>query len=180
LGHGNTPGSLTIEKINLMKEVGLSLINAGIETTDTGVARKNKQLLIQPEHQEKIIRYCAQKEIKICAFYILGLETDTVKTIASTLKYAIYLDTPIARFSVATPYPGTMFYDKLQKERKKLTTDYKKYSQFNLVFKHQTLTPLQVQKHLVKAYLYYYIDFRYIWMLCIYLYRKNKKNYDGS
>ncbi len=163
---------LTTEKIDLMKEVGLRLINVGIETTDPEVAQKNKRLLIKSEHQEKIIRYCAQKNIKICAFYILGLETDTVKTIAATLKYAKHLNTPIARFSVATPYPGTMFYDQLQREGKILTTDFEKYSQFNLVFKHQTLTPVQVQKILILTYLRYYIRLRYIVMVILYQCKK--------
>ncbi len=166
---------LTEEKIDMMRKVGLRHINVGIETTDPEVAKKNKRLLIQQDYQENIIRYCQKKGIKISAFYILGLESDTVESIAATLKYAMRLNTPIARFSVATPYPGTMFYDQLNKEGKILVNDFEKYSQFNLVFKHNTLTPAQVQKLLIRCYLRYYLRWDYILMIVRHQWKKFQK-----
>ncbi len=163
---------LTATKIDMMKAVGLRLINVGIETTDPEVAQKNKRLLIQKEHQEKIVRYCAHKNIKVCAFYILGLPSDTVKSIGQTLQYAMSLNTPIARFSVATPYPGTQFFAQLEKEGKILNHNYEKYSQFNLVFKHDSLKPEEIQSLLVASYLKYYLRLNYLRTIFAYQLKK--------
>ena len=49
---------LNEEKIKKMFEVGLRNINVGIETNDINIAKKNKRLLIQKNHQENIIKFC--------------------------------------------------------------------------------------------------------------------------
>ena len=153
---------LTKTKIDLMHSAGLRLINTGIETTNTEAAQKNNRPLIEKSHQEEIARYCRGKGVTVSAFYILGLDSDTVEGMEQTLKYAQHLNTPIARFSVATPYPGTPFFAQLEQEGRILTTDYEKYTQFNLLFKHPVLTNQQLQKILICFYLKYYLRVDYL------------------
>jgi radical SAM superfamily enzyme YgiQ (UPF0313 family) len=110
----------------------------------------------------------------VAAFYILGLENDTADSIEQTIEYAIKLNTPVARFSVATPYPGTDFFRQLERESRLLTTEYERYSQFNLVFKHANLTPEDIRRLLGRAYRRYYLRPSYAWMLCKSKIRKPK------
>jgi len=148
---------LNEDNLSMMFDVGLRLINVGVETKDPFVAKQNKRKLVKEHYQERIVDYCRKKGIKVAAFYILGLESDTEETIKETIKYAISLNTFLARFSISTPYPGTAFFDDLNSAGRILTHEYEEYTQFNLVYEHQNLTPTQAKSLLEYAYRRYYI-----------------------
>ena len=148
---------LNEDNLSMMFDVGLRLINVGVETKDPFVAKQNKRKLVKEDYQERIVDYCRKKGIKVSAFYILGLESDTEETIKETIEYAISLNTFLARFSISTPYPGTAFFDDLNMAGRILTHEYEEYTQFNLVYEHQNLTPAQAKRLLEYAYRRYYI-----------------------
>lgn len=150
------------KKIKKMYEAGLRNINIGIETTDPAIAKKNNRLLANIKQQEQIINYCKKIGVKISAFYIFGYEGETKKSMLSTLSYAKKLNTHLARFAVCTPYPGTNYFNDLKKKNRILTYDYEKYTQFNLVIKHDTFSSKDIKKILSKAYKEYYFRFSYI------------------
>ena len=156
---------LNKEIITELHEVGLRNINIGIETPDPHIAKINRRLLVEINHQEEIIRFCKKIGVNIAAFYILGYEKETKDNINSTINYALKLNTLLARFAVSTPYPGTGFYERLEKENKILTKDFEKYNQFTLVYEHENFTPKELQKLLEKAYRKYYFRSAYIFNL---------------
>lgn len=153
---------LTISDLDAMYEVGLRNINVGIETPDIDIARRNRRLPVSTMHQEEIVTYCKKKGINITAFYIIGLEGDTIESAEQTIRYAKKLNTSTARFSVATPYPGTGFYAQLEKENRIHTRDYSRYNQFSLVFRHSHLTQNDINRLLNKAYRQYYLRLRFL------------------
>ena len=152
---------LNEENLTKMFDVGLRNINVGIETSNASIAKNNKRLLVEENHQNRIVKFCGRKGINVSAFYILALEGDTEDTMETTLRYAIQLNTLTARFSVSTPYPGTGYYSQLVKENRLLTENFEKYDQFNLVYKQFHLTPKQVDSFLEKAYRLYYFRITY-------------------
>ena len=147
---------LNEENVQQMYDVGLRNINVGIETKDTEVAKRNKRILVTYEHQEKMVKFCNKLGINISAFYIIGLDGDTEKTVNETIKYSIELNTLLARFAVSTPYPGTKFYNQLEEEGRLLTKDYEKYTQFSLVYKHEHFSQERVQQLVQQAMRRYY------------------------
>jgi len=149
-------------KIEIMFDAGLRNINIGIETIDPEIAKQNKRLLTDKEQQEKLTRYCEKIGVKISAFYLFGYEGDTKESIISTLRYAKKLNTFLARFAVLTPYPGTNFFEDLEKQGRILTHDYERYTQFNLVMKHQNLNEKDIQDMFSKVYKEYYFRLSYI------------------
>lgn len=151
--------------IKIMFDAGLHSINVGIETNNMNIAQRSKRKLVEHNHQEKMIKFCNKLGIKITAFYLLCLEEDTLETIKNTVRYAIKLNTPLARFAIATPYPGTGFYQKLENESRILTRDYENYTQFNLVYKHDNVSPLQAKKLLDHAYRKYYLRPQYLYKM---------------
>lgn len=167
---------LTEENVKLMQEAGLRNINVGIETSDPEIANKNKRKLVAANHQESIINFCRQIGVGISSFFILGYDGDTLETMRTTVNYAIKLNTPLARFSVATPYPGTGYYDQLEKEGKILTKDFEQYNQFNLVYKHENLTPKQVKQELESALRRYYFRPSYFFNLTKHLLKNKLSN----
>jgi len=117
--------------------------------------------LIERRHQEEIIVFCEKLGIKITAFYLFALENDTPETVEETLKYALKVNTAMARFAIATPYPGTGFYSQLEAQDRIITKDYESYTQFQLVYKHKNLSNDQVKAIIDRAYLKYYFRFSF-------------------
>lgn len=79
---------LNERKIKLMFDAGLKNINLGIESINPKIAKQNKRILSNIQHQERLIKYCKKLGIKISAFYLFGYENDTKKSMESTLNYA--------------------------------------------------------------------------------------------
>ncbi len=153
---------LNEDLIKSMFNAGLRSINVGIETNDIDVAKINKRKLVQESHQEWIIKFCDKLGVKIVAFYMMGFDNDTIETVNNMIEYAKKLNTPLARFSVQTPYPGTGYYDKLKKENKLTSDNFEEYTQFNLVYEHNNLDKKDIAKLLKKAYKEYYLRPKYI------------------
>ena len=62
----------------------------------------------------------------------------------------------MARYSVCTPYPGTGYYDDLNKDNRVINNNLSSYNQQELVYKHNNLSEKMVKKLIQKAYIKYY------------------------
>ena len=140
-----------------MRDAGLRSINIGIETPDKDIASQSKRVTDQDFHLKQLIHQANNLGIKVNGFYILGFENDTYISCMNTIKYSLNLDTHMARYSVCTPYPGTMYYSELAAKNKIVQLDYTKYNQQTLVFDHDNLNASQVSQLIDKAYNKYYL-----------------------
>lgn len=148
---------LDLKLIKLMHLAGLRNINIGIETFNPNIALKNKRKILQGDFQKKILEECYNLGIKVSGFYIFGYEADTQESILKTIDYSTKIKTNAARFAIFTPFPGTGFYNQLEKENRILEKDFSKYTSFRLVFKHPNLTSRILSKLTTKAYHNYYL-----------------------
>jgi len=151
------------ELIDIMYEAGLRNINVGIESSNNKVLSSARRRSDEIEHQEKIIAYCKKKGVKIEAFYIIGVGSETRKTALNTIEYAKKLNTNVAQFTISTPYPGTGFYEYMKKRGKIIEKDFTKFDIYNPVFKHQNISKKELLKLKEKAFVEYY--FRPKWLL---------------
>jgi anaerobic magnesium-protoporphyrin IX monomethyl ester cyclase len=149
-------------KLRLMYRAGLRQINVGIETAQKSVADKNHRQLIKYDRQKEILDICKRIGIRVAAFYLFGLEGETKLDMLETLNYAKGLNTPIARFSIVTPYPGTDFFHFLEAKGRIVNKEFEQYTQFNLVFSHPAITHSEIVALLKQAYISYYIRFAYL------------------
>jgi len=151
---------LNQELIDLLYQSGLRAFNIGVESSDEVVLKDFKRLPIKADTQESLISYCQKKGINISAFYILGLPSDTKESIKQTIKYAKFLNTNTAQFTICTPYPGTAFYDEVRD--KIFETNWEKFDAYTPVFKIENLTPRELLKFKDYAHSSYY--FRPGWL----------------
>ena len=154
---------LNESKLRLMKKAGLKSINIGIETPNIEVAAANKRKICPDDHQKNMIEFAYKNNIRINAFYIMGLEEDNLETCNETINYSLSLKTYMARYSVCTPYPGTRYYDDLNKDNRLSTKDLSNFNQQELVYKHKNLDPFIIKKLIQKAYVKYYFRPKVIW-----------------
>ena len=151
---------LNIPLLKILHKSGLRAIKVGIESLDYELLKKYKRISPDILHQEKIINFCKKIGIKVIAFYIIGLPTDTDKGIKNTIKYSRKLNTSFANFNICTPIPGTPFYDELKD--KIIDTNLNHYDNFHSVFEHDNLSREEILKFQEEAITGYYFRIKYI------------------
>lgn len=94
------------DTLALMRASGCRLISFGVET---GVPRLLDLVKkgIKVEQSVRAVRWARQAGIRVRTTFILGLPTETPEETRATVEFAKHLGADFAKFSLATPYPGT-------------------------------------------------------------------------
>jgi hopanoid biosynthesis associated radical SAM protein HpnJ len=95
--------------LSILKEGGLRLVMVGIESGNDEIL-KNIKKGITTKQSLKFIRTCRKLGIATHAAFAVGLPGETRETIQQTVAFAKELDPDTVQVSIATPYPGTEFY----------------------------------------------------------------------
>ncbi|MFQ5646661.1 MAG: B12-binding domain-containing radical SAM protein [bacterium] len=101
--------------LEVMKEAGCVNISFGIETGSQrllDMIDKNEKV----EDNARAVRLTNQAGIMTRGAFILGLPTETRAETIQTIKFAKSLPLDVAKFALATPYPGTELYNMAVKE----------------------------------------------------------------
>jgi hopanoid biosynthesis associated radical SAM protein HpnJ len=98
------------ETLKAMKDGGLRLVVVGFETGDPQVLqniRKGATL----ELARRFVKWCRELGIQVHGTFMVGLPGETKESIEASIRFACELDPDTIQVSLATPYPGTEFYD---------------------------------------------------------------------
>jgi len=134
-----------IDMINSMADSGCIGIKFGVESGEKEILRKIDKPL-DYKKLKKLIQVCKKRKIKTHATFTFGLWGENKQSMYSTLRFAMSLDVDSVQFSIATPFPGTKFYN-LMREKEMLLTD--KWSDFDgagkSVVKYNAVTSYEVE-----------------------------------
>ncbi|MGH7899240.1 MAG: B12-binding domain-containing radical SAM protein [Candidatus Binatia bacterium] len=145
------------ELLDRMHAAGLSSLKVGIESANPVVLEDVKRHQPKDERIRRLLGHCDRLGVGVVAFYILGLPSDTEESIAATIDYAMELNTIGAQFTIATPYPGTGFFDAAEAEHRLLTEDWERYDIYTPVMRHDHLSSDDIQRLKSRAYQLYYM-----------------------
>ncbi len=98
------------ETLKAMKEGGLRLLVVGFETGDPQVL-KNIRKGVTLELGRRFVKWCRDLDIQVHGTFMVGLPGETRESIEASIRFACELDPDTIQVSLATPYPGTEFYD---------------------------------------------------------------------
>ena len=141
-------------------ESGCRVINVGVESSDPQILKNVNRHLIEPDYQKRMVDYAHKLGMRVTAFYVLGLEGETVQSIEKTIKYSKWLDTFVSQFFVNTPFPGTLEYER--NKDKLIETDWEKFDCYTPVVENKNITPQQLLSLKEKAFISYYYRPRYL------------------
>lgn len=146
--------------IDTMYDGGMRAINIGVESVCGSVLDGVHRKRTDRQREQQLIRYLDRKKVNVSAFYVLGLPTDSEESILETIDYAKRLNTNVAQFFIATPFPGTRFHERV-KDRL-ITTDYARFDCFTPTFRHDRISAeklLDLKEH---AFVSYYFRIGYL------------------
>ena len=98
------------ETLKAMKDGGLRLLVVGFETGDPQVL-KNICKGVTLDLGRRLVKWCKELGIQVHGTFMVGLPGETPQSIEASIRFACELDPDTIQVSLATPYPGTEFYD---------------------------------------------------------------------
>ena len=97
-----------------------------------------------PEKIRQAVKNLHDREISVIGFFVFGSDYDTVDTIRDTLDFVLEEQIDIAGFMPMTPFPGTPFYNDMEKEGRIFTKNWELYDVEHVVFHPKLMTPLEL------------------------------------
>jgi len=141
------------DMVRLMAKAGAKTVYIGVESPDPETLKElNKDASADAPFEA--VALLKRNKLEIFASYILGGMNEDVGAILRTIRFARSLDTSVAQFSILTPYPGTVLFEKLTDRLRH--TKWSLYDGTHLVFKHEHVSYVQMQLLLLWAYVSYY------------------------
>jgi anaerobic magnesium-protoporphyrin IX monomethyl ester cyclase len=114
------------DTLKLLKRANCIGLKFGVETADAdrmAAIRKNLDL----DHVQRFVASCKKLGIATHGTFMFGLPGETRRSLRKTLEYAERLRCTTSQFSVATPFPGTPFYDQAVREGWLITDDWSRW-----------------------------------------------------
>lgn len=139
------PDLMDEEILEEMKKAGLWAVKYGVESATQSLVdniEKNMDL----RKADKMIKFTKKLGIKVHLTFTFGLPGETKQTIEKTIRYAQKLDPFSVQFSIITPFPGTKYYEVLEKGGLIVSKDFSCYDgHFKSVIKLKNLTPQDLE-----------------------------------
>ena len=148
--------SLDEELLEIMKDAGCITLFIGVESANQQLLDKmNKNITISKT--EKAFKLARKVGIRTIASCVIGMPDDTKQSIERTIKFVKKLKPNYALYSLATPYPGTRFYDETFKKNLIKITDWTKYTLINPILETIDCTNKDLRKLQAKAFIKFYL-----------------------
>jgi hopanoid biosynthesis associated radical SAM protein HpnJ len=106
----NARANCDYETLKIMREAGLRHVVVGYESGNEQIL-KNIKKGVSKEQAIQFTKDCKKLGLSVHGAFIMGLPGETRETIRETIEYAKMLDLNSIQASLASPYPGTEFYD---------------------------------------------------------------------
>jgi hopanoid biosynthesis associated radical SAM protein HpnJ len=118
----NTGVNIDYETLRAMKEAGCRLLVVGFESGDPTIL-KNIKKGATVEQALRFMKDCKRLGVTVHGDFQIGHPGETPETIERTIQFAMKLDPETMQVSMSHPYPGTAFYDYLEKHGYLMATE---------------------------------------------------------
>ncbi|AUB55806.1 B12-binding domain-containing radical SAM protein [Methanobacterium subterraneum] len=142
--------------LHKMSDSGCITMFLGVESADQQqLDRVNKQITI--DKIRSAFKLARENDIRTIASVVLGMPGDTRSSIERTIKFAREINPSYAVFSLATPYPGTKFYQEAVQNNIIRVKDWSKYTLLSPVLDTVDCSLDELKKLQKKAFRQFYL-----------------------
>ncbi|HED00785.1 MAG TPA: radical SAM protein [Proteobacteria bacterium] len=172
----NARADLDYETMRLMKKAGCRLIIVGYESGSDEIL-KNIKKGITVEQIKQFNRAAKKARLMVHADFIIGLPGETKETAQKTLDLIKELKPNILQVAVATPLPGTEFYEWVNKNNFLLVTNMEesidKKGFQKCIISYPDFTNTDIDIYVDRILKEYYLNTAYIPIAASNIFRKN-------
>jgi radical SAM superfamily enzyme YgiQ (UPF0313 family) len=133
------------EIVRKMCEVGIASFEMGIESPKTEDLKSTNKGINLSIHR-KAIQIIRDNGGNAGGTLIIGLPDHTERDIRMFPKYAKEIGLMSVAFGIVTPFPGTKFYEELDKEGLIFETDWEKFDEMHSVYKTRHLSKEKIEE----------------------------------
>lgn len=135
-----------------LSEVGLEVVKFGVESGEQSVIDScGKRLSISAVRDA--VHVCKACNIRTHLTFMFGLPGETADSARKTIDLALELNPDTIQFSLATPFPGSRFYEELDKEGYLVSRDWSQYDGYSkAVVRTDDLSAADLERFLKEAY----------------------------
>ncbi|MGQ9599809.1 MAG: B12-binding domain-containing radical SAM protein [Anaerolineae bacterium] len=139
------------EMLEAMAEAGLYAIKYGVESgVQELVDAADKSLDLSKV--KETVRITKDLGVKVHLTFTLGLPGETEETIRRTIDFAAQVDPDSVQFSIATPYPGTVYYEMARQNGTLVARNWTDFDGADqAVVRTATMSPEELEAALIKA-----------------------------
>lgn len=120
-----TKANLDYNSMQLMKQAGCRLLDVGYESGSSKILENIKKD-ITVEQLRKFTQNARKAKLKILADFVIGFPEEDTNSINETVDLIQEVKPDLLQVSVATPIPGTEFYEYCRKNNYMVTDDLEK------------------------------------------------------
>lgn len=148
--------TLDEDLLQTMKDAGCITLFIGVESADQQILEKmNKNITVsKTENAFKLARKVGIRTVASC---VIGMPEDTKKSIQQTIDFVKKLNPNYALYSLATPYPGTRFYNETFKKNLIQINDWSKYTLIDPVLQTIDCSSEELRNLQKKAFIGFYL-----------------------
>jgi len=172
----NARVGLDYETMKKMKEANCRLLIVGFESGNNNIL-ENVRKGITVDQIQKFSKDAKRAGLLVHGDFIIGLPGETRETIKNTKKIISEIKPDILQVSVASPFPGTEFYEWCFKNNYLVTSDPNEYLDENghqkSIIRYPELTEDEITEEVNKILKDYYLSFSYVKIALRQLLRKN-------
>lgn len=172
----NARADLDYESMKVMKKAGCRLLDVGYESGSDKIL-KNIKKGITTDDSRKFTKDAKRAGLMILGDFILGMPGETKETAEKTINFAKEIKPNIVQFAVATPIPGTEFYDYVKENGFLLVADLEesldKDGFQKCIISYPDFTKEDIESYVDKALKEYYLSPSFILTAMKNVFRKN-------
>ena len=150
------------ELVELAERSGCRGLLMGLESVTPEGVRDCRKGFNSPETYAAMVEKLHRHHIALNGCFVFGLDHDTPDVFLKTARFAVEAGIDLPRFAVATPFPNTALYRRLEAEGRILTRNWELYDAQHVVFQPKMMSPQVLQQGIEEAWKYTY-SYRSIW-----------------
>jgi radical SAM superfamily enzyme YgiQ (UPF0313 family) len=155
-GQANTKTLDDSELVELMGKSGCILMTLGLESIKENHIAHYKKSYTDLEKVKKVISLMHKQNIYVLGSFMFGFDDDTPESIVETARVAKKMGIDLVTMTLRTPFPGTPFYQALEKENRLIEKRWECYDIEHPVFVPKLMSPTQLVESQWEAHRIFY------------------------
>jgi len=142
--------------LELMARSGCTGLLIGFESISPTNLQQAHKRFNDPRQYKEVVTLLHRHGISVMGCFVFGMDEDTTRIFERTAEFVVDACIDLPRFAIATPFPGTPFYHRLQQEGRILTRNWELYDGQHVVFRPRKMSVEELQTGHEAAWRYAY------------------------